>query len=81
MSYEDLKEARAKRIAKDAVKAKGEGKPGRKRKNPAPETDVLQADVPEPKAKVTRMREAPEPASAPVAQISEVQVAPVARMY
>lgn len=39
MSYEDLKEARAKRAAKDAMKGKGKGKRGRKRKN-----IVLEAD-------------------------------------
>jgi hypothetical protein len=76
MSYEDLEEARAKRAAKDAAKAKGKGKRGRKRKSPAPEADAL-----EPKAKVARRSEAPEPVRAPVAWLSEVQVAPVARMY
>jgi len=34
MSYEDLEEARAKRTAKDAAKAKGKGTRGRKRKSP-----------------------------------------------
>ncbi|KAF1978792.1 hypothetical protein BU23DRAFT_563689 [Bimuria novae-zelandiae CBS 107.79] len=39
MSYEDLEEARAKRAAKDkATAAKGKGKCGRLRKNPAPGT-------------------------------------------
>jgi hypothetical protein len=69
MSYEDLEEARAKSAAKDAAEAKGKGKRGRKRKSPAPEADAL-----EPKAKVARMSEAPEPARVPG------QVAPVARM-
>jgi hypothetical protein len=75
MSYEDIEEARAKRAAKEQAKAKGKGKRGRKRKSPA-----LEADAPEPKARVARMSEAPEPARAPVAWMSEVQVAPVARM-
>jgi hypothetical protein len=61
MSYEDLEEARVKRAAKDASKAKGKGTRSRKRKNPASE-----ADVPEPDAEMARM--------------TEVQVAPVARM-
>jgi hypothetical protein len=76
MSYKDLVEARAKRAAKDAAKAKGQGKRGRKRKSPTPE-----ADAPEPKTKVARIRDAPEPAKAPVAHLSEGHVAPVARMY
>ena len=63
MSYEDLEEARAKRVAKDAAKAKGKGKRGRKRKSPAPEVDA-----PEPKAKVARMSEAPK-LNAPVARM------------
>jgi hypothetical protein len=74
MSYEDLEEARTKRAARDAAKAKGKGKRGRKRKTPAPETDAL-----EPKVKVARVSEALEPVRAPVS-LSEIQVAPVARM-
>ena len=77
MSYEDLEEARAKRAAKDAAKAKGKGKRGRKRKSPAPEAD---ADAPEPKAKIARTSKVPEPPRALVTQMSEVQIAPVARM-
>ena len=46
MSYEDLVETRAKRVAKDATQENGKGKPGRKHKSPVPE-----ADLPEPKAK------------------------------
>jgi hypothetical protein len=64
MSYEDLREARAKRAAKEKATA-GKGKRGRKRKSPAPE-----AGAPEPKAKVARMSEAPEPARAPVARMT-----------
>ena len=71
MSYEDLEEARAKR----AAKAKGKGKRGWKRKSPASE-----ADAPEPKAKVARTSKAREPSRALVTQMSEVQIAPVARM-
>jgi hypothetical protein len=62
-------------------------KRSRKRKSAA-----LEADAPEPKAKVSRIREAPEPARALVAQMSGTQVAedeiapeplraPVARMW
>jgi hypothetical protein len=41
MSYEDLEEARAKRVAKEkATAAKGKGKRGRKRKSPALDTKV-----------------------------------------
>ena len=49
MSYEDLKEARAKRAAKEQA-TKDKEKRGRKRKSPAPE-----AGEPEPKTKVARM--------------------------
>jgi len=88
MSYEDLEEARAKRADKEAAKeAKGKGKRGRKRKSAA-----LEADVPEPNAKVVRMSEAPPPARASVVQMNGTLVAedeivpepwraPVARMY
>lgn len=69
MSYEDLEEARAKRAAKDAAKAKGKGKRGPKPKSAAPEADAL-----EPKAKVVRTSEAPEQVRA------SVQVAPVVRI-
>ncbi|KAH6680178.1 hypothetical protein B0J14DRAFT_557548 [Halenospora varia] len=77
MSYEDIGEARAKRAAKKQAKAKGRGrgKRGRKRKSLALEVDAL-----EPKTKVAWISEAPEPARAPVAWMSEVQVAPVAWM-
>jgi hypothetical protein len=92
MSYEDLEEARVKRAAKDAAKAKGKGKRGRKPKSAGPEIEIEEAtagkgkcnrkrkspapdiDAPEPRAKVARMSEAPEPARA------SGQVAPVARM-
>jgi hypothetical protein len=72
MSYEDLEEARAKRAEKEAAKeAKGKGKRGgRKRKSTASEVDA-----PEPKAKVARMIESREPWKAPVARMSEAQVA------
>jgi hypothetical protein len=40
ISYEDLEEARAKRVVKDAAKAaKGKGKRGRKRKGATPEAE------------------------------------------
>jgi hypothetical protein len=69
MSYEDLKEARVKRAAKEEATA-GRGKRGRKRKSAAPE-----AGAPEPKVKVARMIEPPEPWKAPVARMSEAHVA------
>lgn len=75
MSFEDLEEARAKRAVKGTARAKGKGKRGRKRKSSAPE-----AVAPKSKAKVARMSEAPEPVKALVTQMSEGQVAPVARM-
>jgi hypothetical protein len=61
MSYEDLKEVRAKRAAKEKATA-GKEKRGCKRKSPAPEV------APEPKTKVSRMSEA-EPVRAPVARM------------
>jgi len=62
MSYEGLEKARAKRADKEAAKeAKGKGKHSRKRKSAA-----LEADTPEPIAKVVRMSEAPAPARASV---------------
>ncbi|KAI9771953.1 MAG: hypothetical protein M1839_002586 [Geoglossum umbratile] len=70
MSYEDLEEARAKRAAKEKANVTaGKGKRGRKRKNLASEA--------EPEAKVARMSDEPEPATAPVAPWR----APVAKMY
>ncbi|KUJ17482.1 uncharacterized protein LY89DRAFT_584597, partial [Mollisia scopiformis] len=45
MSYEDLEEARAKRVVKDAAKAaKGKGKRGRKCKSATPEAEEATAD-------------------------------------
>lgn len=70
MSYEDLEEARTKRADKEAAKeAKGKGKRGRKRK--------IEADAPEPNAKVVQMSGTsvaedeivPEPWRTPVARI------------
>jgi hypothetical protein len=75
MSYEDIKEGREKRAAKEQA-TEDKGKRGLKRKSPLPK-----ADAPEPKAKVARVSEAPEPARAPLAWMSEVQVGPMARMY
>lgn len=75
MSYEDLEEARAKRAAKDAAKAKGKGTRGRKRKSPTTVDD--RADRP---FKAARKREVPESTRAPVTRVSEIQVALVARM-
>ena len=76
MSYEDLVEARAKRAEKEAAKeAKGKGKRGRKRKSA-----MLEVDAPEPKAKVARTSNAPEPTRDSVAQMTGPR-APVARMW
>ena len=45
MSYEDLEEARAKRVVKDATKeAKGKGKRGRKCKRTTPEAEEATVD-------------------------------------
>jgi hypothetical protein len=48
ISYEDLEEARAKRVAKDAAKeakeANGKGKRGRKRKSGTPEAEEITVD-------------------------------------
>jgi len=45
ISYEDIKEARAKRTVKEEATA-GKGKRGRKRKSPALEADALEPKVP-----------------------------------
>ncbi|OCK94177.1 uncharacterized protein K441DRAFT_562013, partial [Cenococcum geophilum 1.58] len=45
ISYEDIKEARAKRTVKEEPTA-GKGKRGRKRKSPALEADALEPKVP-----------------------------------
>jgi hypothetical protein len=44
MSYEDLKEARVKRAARESLSL-GKGKRGRKRKSPAPEAGVAESVV------------------------------------
>ena len=62
MSYENIEEARAKRAAKEVIKVKG--KCGRNWKSAA-----LEADEPEPEAKVTWIMKAPEPWRAPVARM------------
>lgn len=65
ISYKGLKVARAKRAAKEEAKATaGKGQRGRKRKSPTPEAGVI-----EPKAKVARTIETPEPWKAPIAQM------------
>jgi hypothetical protein len=69
MSYEDLEEARAKRAAKDAAKAKGKGTRGRKRKSPATVDDRSG-----PPAKSARKSEAPESTRTLVTRLSEVQL-------
>ena len=75
MSYEDLEEARAKRAAKDAVKAKGKGTRGRKRK-----TSPTGDDTPNPLAKAARKSETSESSRASAAIVEQTQIAPVARM-
>ena len=75
LSYEDLKEARAKRAAKEKAivdKGKGKEKRGRKRKSPAPEADSSEPEAGSlvPKKKVARMSEQMskvlEPAKTPI---------------
>jgi hypothetical protein len=106
MSYEDLEEARVKRVVKDSAQvAKSKGKRGRKSKSSPPEAEEdtaetarrgrkrksAELEAPEP-MKMTRMSNAPKPASALVMQASRAQIAedeiepepwraPVARMY
>jgi hypothetical protein len=90
MSYEDLEEARAKRVVKDAVKeAKGKGERGRKRKSSPPELEEdtaktarrgrkrksAELEAPESANKMARMSNAPKPASASVMQASRTQIA------
>jgi hypothetical protein len=80
MSYEDLEEARAKRVVKDSVKeAKGKGKRGRKRKRATPEAEEATAD----KVKRGRKRksavleaEAEEPEPEPNAKMARTSKAP-----
>jgi hypothetical protein len=75
MSYEDLEEARAKRAAKDAAKAKGKGTRGRKRKCPATADDASGLI-----AKAARASEVPMPMVTPATWRDETRIAPVARM-
>jgi hypothetical protein len=62
MSFEDIEEARAKRVAKEVIKGKGQR--GRKRKS-----GTLEAGEPEPEPEVAQMIEAPEPWKTPVARM------------
>ena len=75
MSYEDLEEARAKRVAKEkATAAKGKGKRGRKRKSQAEaNSQEEEAGSSVPKNKMAQMGEV-EPAGA-------LWRTPVAKMY
>jgi DDE superfamily endonuclease len=90
MSYEDLEEARAKRVVKESTQAaKGKGKRGRKSKSspPEPEEDTAETarrgrkrksagvETPEPTNKMARISNAPKPASALVMQTSRTQLA------
>jgi len=91
MSYEDLEEARAKRLVKESTQAaKGKGKRGRKSKSsqPEPEEDTAETarharkrksaelKAPEPANKMARMSNVPgKPASALVMQASRTQIA------
>jgi hypothetical protein len=75
MSYEDLEEARAKRAAKDANKAKGKGTRGRKRKSLASVDEES-----EPTAKTIRASEVPTSMTSLSPWIDETRIAPVARM-
>lgn len=64
ISYKDIKEARAKRAAKEVIK--GKGKRGRKRKSATLEAGKPESEL-EPE--VAPMIEAPEPWRAPVARM------------
>jgi hypothetical protein len=76
MSYEDLKEARAKRAEKEAAKeAKGKGKRGRKCKSAMPEADEATTD----KAKRGWKRKSAMPEadiSEPKAKVARISNAP-----
>ena len=85
MSYGDLKEARTERMKKNAAKANGKKtKRNRKRKN-----SVSRAGSPQSPAKMARMNEALEPATASdnasmthaTEDLPQPQRAPVARMW
>ena len=73
MSFQDLKEARAKRAAKEHALV-GKPKRGRKRKSDALEESTV---LPSPKPTVAQRINAPELTHAPVSAWR----APVARMY
>jgi hypothetical protein len=90
ISYEDLKEARAKRVVKESTQAaKGKGKRGRKSKSspPEPEEDTAEParrgrkrksakpEGLEPTDKMARISNVPKPASALVMQASRTQIA------
>ena len=79
MSYEDLEEARAKRVVKDSAQAaKGKGKRGRKSKSSPPESEEDTAETarrgrkrrsaefeaPEPTNKMARVSNLPAPGAA-----------------
>jgi hypothetical protein len=89
MSYEDLEEARAKRVLKDSTQAaKGKGKRGRKSQSspPEPEEDIVETpqrrrkrksaelEAPEPTSKEAGISNAPKPASAVVIQARGTQI-------
>jgi hypothetical protein len=90
ISYEDLVEARAKRVIKDSTQAaKGKGKRGRKSRSSPPELEEDPAEparrgrkrksaelkAPEPTNKIARVSNASKPASALVMQASRTQIA------
>jgi cell division septum initiation protein DivIVA len=90
MSYEDLEEARAKRVVKDATQAakeaKGKGKRGRKRKRATSEAEEATANkvkrgrkrkstVLEAEAEEPEVEE-PEPEPEPDAKIAQTSKAP-----
>ncbi|KAF4631505.1 hypothetical protein G7Y89_g6620 [Cudoniella acicularis] len=103
---QEARAKRTRKEAAKGVKSKG--RRGQKRKSATPEVEeatadtarrgrkrksaVLEAEAPEPKAKVARISKAPAPARASIAQTSEAQAAedeivpgpwraPVAQMY
>jgi hypothetical protein len=89
ISYEDLEEARAKRVVKESTQAaKGKRKRGRKSKSslPEPEEDITgtarrgrkrrsaELEAPEPPNRTARISPPPKPASALVIQASSTQI-------
>lgn len=79
MSYEDLEEARAKRVVKDSAQAaKGKGKRGRKSKSspPEPEEDTAEEDTAESARLGRKRKSAALDAPAPTHKMARISNAP-----